>query len=115
MTARRRRNPLREFEYDLHGHSADQAEDRLYRILARHQGQDGVVLAIIHGVGEGVLAAVVERIAQRDVRIATADRDLRNQGVTRLRLNAKKTAVRSLPRRDSDDDDAPPIRRRKRR
>jgi len=115
---KRKRNPVKpekSAEYDLHGLSVSEATDRLLRIMDRHQGRSGTEIQIVHGIGKGLIAAEVERIAQSDPRIGSFSQGFLNRGVTTLVLNGKTLKRADLPATNQWDHILPPpVRHRKR-
>lgn len=100
-------------EYDFHGLTATEGESKLRSILARHQGQAGTLLRIVHGKGTGTLADLVLRVARADPRVLSADRGFLNPGATDILLNEKTRATQTPPA-DRHIPVLPPVRKRKR-
>lgn len=115
--ARRKKVPQVEpVEVDFHGWRPDEVYRELDRLVERHAGVKGTI-RIIHGRGAGILAAEVDRFARNDPRVASAEKDFFNPGITTLVLNGKTAP----PRRPSpsaartwEQAPEPPIRKRKR-
>lgn len=116
--ARRKNVPQVEpVEIDFHGWRPDEVYRELDRMVGRLAGGRETMIRVIHGRGAGILAAEVERFARNDPRVASAEKDFFNPGITTLVLNGKTappkhqspTLIKSWEREQE-----PPIRRRKR-
>ena len=79
------RGPAPRHEYDFHGLTAAGVKDRLLPILLRHAPR-GETVHIVHGKGQGILAAEIARIARRDPRVEDCYQSGVNSGVTILAL-----------------------------
>lgn len=100
-----------EHEFDFHGLRAEEAEARLRQILGRFAGSKGLILRIVHGKGDGILAAVVERVARGDPRVAWVQRQVLNDGVTAIEMSGSFAG--KPPRAGMRGAAEPPVRRRK--
>lgn len=103
-------------EVDLHGLSSDQAEMRILRILDENAGHSGQVIRFIHGKGTGILADVVQRLGQRDPRVASVERSFLNPGMTSYTLSEMKKphVIMRVNTPTTWEQSPPPVRKRKR-
>ena len=112
----RRPAPQHSLEYDFHGLTSAEAADRLLRVLDENEGEKGIEITIIHGMGAGILAQEVERIAVSDPRVQSHQRGTLNPGATTLILSGvqRKSGSRSPSSQPWETLPEPPVRRRKR-
>lgn len=113
MRHRRRSDEPPPPQVDLHGLTAEKAKLAVLEVVTRHAHQPGVVIRIIHGLGAGILAGVVDQVAGVDARVASVRRDPQNPGVSLLCIARRASAARLRTTRYALDLDAPPERRRK--
>lgn len=116
--ARRKKVPQVEpVEIDFHGWRPDEVCRELHRLVERLAGGRGTTIRVIHGRGAGILAAEVEQFARNDPRVASAEKDFFNPGITTLVLNGKTAPPRGhspSSARTWEQAQEPPIRKRKR-
>lgn len=99
-------------ECDLHGMRTADVAARLEALARAHQAA-GATVRVIHGKGDGLLAAEVERWARGDPRVADFYRSGVNAGVTIVRFQPGAAPPRAAVRR-CEEYAAPPVRGAKR-
>jgi len=115
MPKRKKRMKSEPIEIDFHGYRPEEAYEELIRLVDRVQGSRGFEIRVIHGKGSGTLASEVERFARNDPRIASAEKDFFNPGMTTLVLNgATLSPSSSTSQRTWENIPEPRVRRRKR-
>lgn len=101
-------------DVDLHGRRVEPALGCVLEALSRLEGRPGAVLRVVHGKGTYVLAREVARLAEVDPRVAAAEPEPGNPGVTLLRLNGRRLGARDHATRIALGLMDPPERRRRR-